>query len=82
MSYGMVGENKVSLLQIDRTSELGCIRPPYHDGSYVRSQYCTSAMWVFRENFIFSLLSAYSPTPRAIRNTLKFSTLVCNLHVI
>ena len=76
----MVGENRVSLSHIDRTSKLECVYPPCHDGPYVRSQYHTPAMWVFRENFIFSPLSAYPSTPRAIRNTLKLSSLVYNLY--
>jgi hypothetical protein len=40
----------------------------------------TSAKWVLMENLIFSPLSAYSPTPRATRNTLKPSSLVNNLY--
>ena len=82
MSYGTVGENRASLSYIDRTSGLVCIRPPCHDGPYVWSRYHTSAMWVFRENFIFSPLSAYSSTPRTTRNTLKALNLVDNLHAV
>ena len=80
MSYGIVGENRVSLSHSDHTSRLGCVSPPCHDGPYVQSRYHMSAMWAFRENFIFSPLFAYSLTPRATRNTLKLSSLVCNLH--
>jgi hypothetical protein len=39
-------------------------------------------MWVLRENLIFSLLSTYSPTPTATRNTLKPPSLVYNLHAM
>jgi hypothetical protein len=46
------------------------------------AQHRTSAMWVLGENLIFSLLSAYSPTPRATMNILKPFSLVCNLHAI
>ena len=63
----MVGENRVSLSHIDYTSGLRCVRPPSHDGAYIWSRYHTFAMWVFMENFIFSLLSACSLTSRATR---------------
>ena len=76
----MAGENKVFLLHIDCTSELGCVRPLCHVGLYVWSRYRTSAMWVIKENLIFSLLSAYSSTLMATRNTLKPPNLVHNLH--
>jgi hypothetical protein len=36
MSYGTVVENRISLPHTDCTSELGTIRPPCHDGPYVR----------------------------------------------
>ena len=72
----MIAKNRVSLSHIDRTSWLGCVRPPCHDWPYVQSRYRTFAMWIFRENFIFSPLSAYSLTSRATRNTLKLPTLV------
>jgi hypothetical protein len=64
----------------NRMSGLGAIRPSCHDGLYVQSLYRMSALRVFRENLIFSPLSAYSPTPRATRNTLKPLNLVYNLH--
>jgi hypothetical protein len=76
----MAGENKVSLSHIDRKFGLEAVCPPCHNGRYVQSQYRTSALRVFRENLIFSLLSSYSPTPRATRNTLKPSSLVYNLY--
>jgi hypothetical protein len=45
MSYETVGENRVSLSHIDRTSGLEAVRPPCHDGvvhpvtiPYVRSE--------------------------------------------
>ena len=41
--------------------------------SYVRSE-------VFRENLIFSPLFAYSPTPRAIKDTLRPPNSEYNLH--
>jgi hypothetical protein len=63
-----VGENRVSLSHTDRTSGLRVAR--YHK----------STIWVLRDNLIFFLLSAYSPTLRAIRNTLKPHSLVYNLH--
>jgi hypothetical protein len=44
------------------------------------SKYHMSVMWVLRENFIFSPLSAYSSTPRASGNTLKPLSVVYNLH--
>jgi hypothetical protein len=79
MSYRTAGENKVSLSYTNLTSRLRAVHPPCHDRSYIRSRYRTSALWVFKENFIFSPLSAYSPIPRATRNTLKPPSLVYNL---
>jgi hypothetical protein len=76
----MVGENRVSLPHTDRTSGIRAVRPPCHDGPYVKSRYCTSALRVFRENPIFSPLSTYSPTPKATRNILKPYSIVYNLH--
>jgi hypothetical protein len=67
----MFGKNRVSMSHIDRTSGLGAV---------CLAQYRTSAKWVLMENLIFSPLSAYSPTPRATRNTLKPSSLVNNLY--
>ena len=46
------------------------VRPLCHDGLYVRLQDCTSAPMLFRENLIFSPLSAYSPTPKANKGFL------------
>jgi hypothetical protein len=31
----MVGENRISLSHIDRTSGLGTVHPPCHDGPYI-----------------------------------------------
>jgi hypothetical protein len=64
----MIGENRVSLSYTDRTSGLGAVRPLCHDRPYVQSRYRASAMWVLRENLIFSPLFVYSSTPRATRN--------------
>jgi hypothetical protein len=61
MSYVTIGENRISLSHINRTFELGAVRLPCHNGLYVQSRYLTSTMRVFRENLIFSSLSAYSP---------------------
>ena len=71
MRYGMAGENRVSLSHIERKSGLGAMHPPRHNGPYIRSRYHMSALRVFRENLIFFPLSIYSPTHRAIRNTIK-----------
>jgi hypothetical protein len=76
----MAGENRVSLSHTVRTSGLGAVRPLCHDRPYIQSLYHMSAMRVFKENLIFSPLSAYSPTPRAIRNTLKPFNRDYNLH--
>jgi hypothetical protein len=78
----MVSENRVSLSHTDRTSKLGVVRPSCHDGPYIQSRYRMSAMWVLRENLIFSPLPAYSLTPRAIRNTLMPPSLVYNFHAM
>jgi hypothetical protein len=80
MSYGTFGENRVSLPHSDCTSGLRCIRPPCNDKPYVWSQHHMSVVWVLRENYIFSPLSAYPPTLKATGNYLKPSSLVCNLH--
>jgi hypothetical protein len=80
MSYGTAGKNRVSLSHTDYKSRLGAVRPPCHDGPYVRSRYRMSALRVFRENLILSPLSAYSPTFKATRNTIKPPSLVYNLH--
>jgi hypothetical protein len=77
---GRFGENMVSLSHTNRTSGLGTVRPPCDDKSYVRYNIVRPLCGFFRENLIFSLLSAYSPTPRATRNTLKPSSLANNLH--
>jgi hypothetical protein len=76
----MVGENRVSLSYTNRTSGLRNVCPLCHDGMYVWLRYHMSAMWVLRENLIFSPLSAYSSIPRATRNTLKPPILVYKLH--
>jgi hypothetical protein len=78
----MFGENRVSLPHNDRASELGYVGPPCNNKPYVRSRHRTSAVWVLGENLIFSPLSAYSSTPRATRNNLKPSSLICNLHAM
>jgi hypothetical protein len=78
----MVDENRVSLPHSDHTSGLKSICPPCNDKPYVRSRCRTSTVWVVGENLIFSPLSAYSPTPKASRNNLKLSSLVCNLHAM
>jgi hypothetical protein len=70
-SYETFGENRVFLSHSDRTSGLGCVRPPCNDKSYVRSRHRTSAVWLLRENLIFSPLSAYPPTPKATGNYLE-----------
>jgi hypothetical protein len=82
MSYGTAGESKVSLSHTNRMSRLRTIHPPHHDGPYVKSQYRTFALRVFRENLIFSLLSAYSLTHRVTRNTLKPPNLDYNLYTM
>jgi hypothetical protein len=43
-SYGMFGKNKVSLPHSDRTSGLGCVRPPCNDKPYVGSRYRKSTV--------------------------------------
>jgi hypothetical protein len=78
----MTGENKVFLSHTDRTFRFRAVRPPCHYGLYVRSQYCTSALRVFRENLIFFSLSTYSPTSRATRNTIKPPNRAYNLHAM
>ena len=54
----------------DHISWLKVVRPPCHDGPYVRSRYRISALRVFKENLIFSPLFAYSPTPKANKGFL------------
>jgi hypothetical protein len=78
----MVGEKRVFLSHTDRTSELGAVRPPCHDGPYVQSRYRTSTMLVLRENLIFSPLSTYSPILKVTRNILKLHNLFYNLHAM
>jgi hypothetical protein len=78
----MAGENKVSLSDTNLMSRPRAVHPPCHDRPYIRSRYRTSAMWVFKENLVFSPLSAYSPIPRATRNTLKPPSLDYNLHAM
>jgi hypothetical protein len=51
-----------------------------HDGPYIRSQDYTSAPTSFRENLIFSPLSAYSPTPKANTNSVRPPNTDRNLH--
>ena len=74
MSYGTAGENRVSLSHFGRTSGLEAVRPPHHDGLYIRSQDHTSTPTSFRENLIFSPLFAYSPTPKANKGFLSLLT--------
>ena len=80
MSCGMTGENRVSLSHSGRTSGLDAVRPPLHNGPYVLSQYRTFGLRVFRENLIFSLLSTYSPTPKANKGFLGPLNTDYNLH--
>ena len=80
MNYETVNENRVSLSHTDRTSGIDVTHPPRYDGPYVRSQYHTSALKVFRENLIFSPLSAYSLTPKANKGFLGPPNIDCNLH--
>jgi hypothetical protein len=82
MSYETVSENRVSLSHTKCTSGLGVVRPLCHDKSYVRHNTVRPLCGFLRENLIFSPLSAYSPTPKATRNTLKPSSLVNNLHAM
>ena len=56
------------------------VRPLCHDGLYIRSQYRTFALRIFRENLIFSLLSAYSTTPMANKGFLGPPNTDYNLH--
>ena len=60
----MAGKNGIPLSHSDRTSivTLWVVCPVSRP--YVRSE-------VFKENLIFSPLSAYSPTPRAIKSSLR-----------
>ena len=80
MSYGTVGENRVSLSHSGCTSGLKAERPPCHDGPYVWSRYHTSAIRIFKENLIFSPLSTYSPTPKANKGFLRPPNTNQNLH--
>ena len=80
MSYGMTSENRIFLLHSSRTFKLECVRLPCNDGPYVWSRYCMSALRVFRENLIFSPLSAYSPTPKANKGFLGLPNTDYNLH--
>jgi hypothetical protein len=76
----MVGENIVSLSHTDHTSGIGAVRPLCHDRPYVWSRDLTFALTSFRENFIFSPLSAYSPTPKANKGFLGPPNIDYNLH--
>ena len=76
----MVDENRVSLSHSSRTSELETVRPLRRDGPYVRSRYHTSALRTFRENLIFSPLSAYSPIPEANKGFLGRPNIDYKLH--
>ena len=76
----MIGENRVSFSHFGYMSGLEAVHPPHHDRPYVRSQYRTSAQTVFRENLIFSPLSAYSPTPKANKGFLGPPNIDYNLH--
>jgi hypothetical protein len=78
----MTGENRVSLSHSGRTSELEVVHPLCHNGSYVRSLDRTSVMMFFRENLIFSPLSAYSLTPKANTDSLGPPNTDQNLHAM
>ena len=80
MSYGTVGENMVSLSHFGRTSGIDAVRQSRHDWLYVWSRYRMSALRVFRENLIFSPLSAYSSTPKANKGFLSSFNTDYNLH--
>ena len=80
MSYGTVGENKVSLSHSGCTFGLDAIRPPCHDEPYIRSRYRISALKVFRENLIFSSLFAYSTAHEANKGFLGSPNTNQNLH--
>jgi hypothetical protein len=80
MTYGTIGENRVSLPQSSRTSGLEAVRPLCHNEPYVRSRDCTSAPMSFGENLIFSLLSAYSPTLKANKGFIRPLNSDRNLH--
>jgi hypothetical protein len=69
----MAGENSVSLSDTDCMSTV-------LQWAVRQARYCMSAMWVLKDNLIFSPLSAYSPTHKAIKNTLKPPSLVYNLY--
>jgi hypothetical protein len=71
----MIGENRVSQSHSDRTSRLKAVRPLCHDELYVRSRDRTSASMFFRENLIFSPLSAYSSTLKANKGYLRLGVL-------
>jgi hypothetical protein len=67
----MAGENRVFLVTLRCTFELEAVRPPRHDGPYVWSRDHTFTPTSIRENLILSLLSAYSPTPKAFIDPLR-----------
>jgi hypothetical protein len=51
-----------------------------HDGPYIQSRDRTFTSMSFRENLIFSQLSAYSLTPKANKGFLRPSNTDYNLH--
>jgi hypothetical protein len=71
---------RVSLSHSSSTSGLKAIHPPRHNGPYVWSLDRTSAPMSFRENLIFSPLSAYSLTPKANKGFLGPPNIDQNLH--
>ena len=73
MSYGR-------LVKIGFPCHTLAVCPPCYDEPYVWSRYRTSALMVFKENLIFSPLSAYSPTPKANKGFLGPPNIDYNLH--
>jgi hypothetical protein len=67
----MTDENRVSLSYSGRSSGLEVVCPLRHGRSYVQSRDRTSTLTFFKENLIFSSLSAYFPTPKANTDSLS-----------
>jgi hypothetical protein len=76
----MAGENRVSLSHFGRTFGLEAVHPLCHDRPYVRSRECTFVPMFFKDNLIFSSLSAYSPTLKANKGYLRPPNSDQNLH--